>query len=239
MAELFGRRAFSSVKCLLRREKSLSCWTSQVVITLDARWPAEDGTQVAKNQVNLVCVSAEPTPVKLHVIEDAALGSVLRELGYQVSEGDVSSSGTDEIIVSAAYTSELEVHLQRGARVLLLADPTGSDNTHDNVALPVGYVALRTDSVWQGDWANSIAWVKKQGPFAGLPGGPLLEMEWAEAYAGRRSGRVAFMGATRSQLGGTDRWLGAQIRFIADDYAAWTGSDSHHDLQTQRDHPRE
>ena len=114
------------------------------------------------------------------MIEDAALGSVLRELGYQVSEGDVSSAVADEIIVASAYTSDLEVHLQRGGMLLLLADPTGLPDSHDTVALPVGYIALRADSVWQGDWANSIAWVKKQGPFAPLSGGPLLGMEWAK-----------------------------------------------------------
>jgi hypothetical protein len=150
------------------------------LITLNARWLLGDGTQVATNQVNLVCVSTEPTPVKLHVIEDSALGSVLRELGYQVSEGDVSNTETDELIVAASYTSELEAHLHRGGRILLLADPTDSGNAHDKIDLPVGYVALRADSVWQGDWANSMAWIKKQGPFAGLPGGPLLEMELAK-----------------------------------------------------------
>ena len=39
---------------------------------------------------------------------------------------------------------------------------------------------MRENSVWQGDWANSISWVKKQGPLGNLPGGPLLEMEWAD-----------------------------------------------------------
>ncbi|MCB0032879.1 MAG: hypothetical protein KDE51_02575, partial [Anaerolineales bacterium] len=30
-----------------------------------------------------------------------------------------------------------------------------------------------------GDWANSFAWVKKEGALAHLPGDPLLEMDWA------------------------------------------------------------
>jgi hypothetical protein len=185
------------------------------VITLYARWLAEDGTQIAVNQINLVCVFSEPAPVKLHVIEDAALGSVLRELGYQVSEGDVSSTAADEIIIASSYTSELEGHLQRGARVLLLADPTSSDNAHDNVALPVGYVALRADSVWQGDWANSIAWVKKQGPFAQLPGSPLLEMEWAKLMPDAvLAGLPSWVQRAHSWAGLTVGWLHKTVSLL-------------------------
>jgi hypothetical protein len=132
------------------------------------------------NQVDLVCVSAEPVPAKLHLVENPALAHVLRGLGYQVSEGDAASAAADEIVVASCYTSALEAHVQSGGQVLLLADPTLPDGSQDSVALPVGYIASRAGSVWQGDWANSIAWVKKQGPLAQLPGGPLLEMEWAK-----------------------------------------------------------
>ena len=40
-------------------------------------------------------------------------------------------------------------------------------------------IAPRAGTPWQGDWANSLSWIKKQGPFAHLPGAPLLEMEYA------------------------------------------------------------
>jgi len=57
--------------------------------------------------------------------------------------------------------------------------PVGSDSSELEAALPFGSISLRESTVWQGDWANSITWIKKQGPLAGLPGKPLLEMEWA------------------------------------------------------------
>ena len=184
------------------------------VTTLKATWLLDDGTYVAANQVNLVCVSAEPTPVKLRVIEDTALGSALRKLGYQVSEGDVNT-GEDEIIVTSSYTSKLEAYLQRGGKILLLADPTDSDNAHDNVALPVGYIALRADSVWQGDWANSISWVKKEGPFAGLPGGPLLEMEWAKLMPDAvLAGLPSWMQRDHSWAGLTLGWLHKSVSLL-------------------------
>jgi hypothetical protein len=147
------------------------------IVTLYAKWSSDDGTQFATNQVNLVCVSADPAPVKLFVFDNAALAKVLREPGYQVREGEVSDAAADEIVIASHYPRTLEVHVQNGGQVLLLADTTAS---HDkNIPLPVGSIALRENSVWQGDWANSISWVKKQGPLGNLPGGPLLEMEWA------------------------------------------------------------
>ena len=186
------------------------------VITLYAKWLLDDGTQVATNQVNLVCVSAELAPVKLHVIENAALGSVLRDLGYQISEGNVSNTGDDEIIVASSYTNDLEAYLQRGGRLLLLADPTSSQDSHNNVELPVGYVALRADSVWQGDWANSIAWVKKQGPLAGLPGGPLLEMEWAKLMPDAvLAGLPSWAQRDHSWAGLTLGWLHKSVSLLA------------------------
>ena len=83
----------------------------------------------------------------------------------------------DEIVVARSYTSALEAHVHKAAGVLLLA--ANDSRCRMAFALPVGYLAPRAGSAWQGDWANSIAWVKKQGPLAHLPGSPLLEMEWA------------------------------------------------------------
>ena len=147
--------------------------------TLYAKWLAGDGTQLATNQVNLVCVSTEPAPVRLRLVGNPALANVLRDQGYAVSEGDPSSARADEIVIARSYTSVLQAYVQGGGRLLLLADPADSQGSAESIALPVGFVLPRAGSVWQGDWANSIAWVKKQGPLAHLPGAPLLEMEWA------------------------------------------------------------
>ncbi|MGZ9220537.1 MAG: glycoside hydrolase family 2 protein [Anaerolineales bacterium] len=146
------------------------------IVTLYAKWLAEDGTQLATNQVDLICVSTEPAPVKLRVIGNTALSNVLRDLGYHVNEGDAAGA-TAEIVVACRYNSVLESYVQSGGHVLLLADPGQSNESE--IILPVGHIALRAGTTWQGDWANSIAWIKKQGPLAHLPGGPLLEMEYA------------------------------------------------------------
>ncbi len=160
------------------------------VVTLLADWLAEDGSRLATNQVDLVCVAAEPASVPLCVIGDAALADSLRNLGYRVRKGEADASvAADEIVVACRYTRALEAHVQNGGRVFLLADPGiaagtqsaagGAGSGEPAVPLPVGHVVPRAGTPWEGDWANSFAWVRKQGPLAHLPGGPLLEMEWA------------------------------------------------------------
>ena len=143
------------------------------VITLYATWLAADGTQLAVNQLDLVCVSFDPGQASLRVIDSTPIADALRALGYQVSEGDAAGGTKHEVLVACRYTTELQAHIQNGGRGILLASEAAG------TALPVGTIAPRVGTPWQGDWANSLAWIKKQGPFAHLPGEPLLEMEYA------------------------------------------------------------
>ncbi|MFT3890913.1 MAG: glycoside hydrolase family 2 TIM barrel-domain containing protein [Anaerolineales bacterium] len=142
------------------------------VVTLHTTWLADDGTQLAANQVDVTCVSFSPTPASLRVIDSKPVADALRALGYRVSEGDVSGA-KEEIVVAHSYTAELGTYIQNGGRVILLA------SGDEAMALPVGTITPRAGTPWQGDWANSLAWIRKQGPFTHIPGDPLLEMESA------------------------------------------------------------
>jgi hypothetical protein len=148
------------------------------VITLHAQWLAEDGSPLAKNQVNLVCAATPSTSARLCVVDDLALAQILRDLGYSVSEGQPAPDTiVEEIVVATQYTDTVKTTVQQGGRVLLLAADVPENSS--SIPLPVGQLITRAGTAWQGDWANSFAWVKKQGPLAHLPGDPLLEMEWA------------------------------------------------------------
>ncbi len=89
--------------------------------------------------------------------------------------------------------------MQKGARVLLLADEDfavsmkasqtttasayispAASAANRNMRLPAGAIAARKNTHWEGDWATSFSWLNKSGPFAALPGKPLLEMEYAD-----------------------------------------------------------
>jgi hypothetical protein len=162
------------------------------IVTLSARWQAADGSLLAANRVELACV-APPVPSNpVHIADDAGLAAVLANLGYAVTSGEpLPDPATGVTVVARIYTRALEAYVQQGGRFVLLADTgaiapavlsAGAISTAapalEAVRLPVGQIVPRAHTVWEGDWANSFAWLRKQGPFASLPGGPLLEMEW-------------------------------------------------------------
>jgi hypothetical protein len=149
------------------------------MITVEAQWLDGAGSVVAHSTVELACVEPVSTPGKVAVIDDEGLAGTLAELGYEVvphSQGE--SSDRSVLLVARHYTPALQEAVQGGARLLVLAGP--DFNTGPSaIRLPIGSVIPRARTAWQGDWATSFSWLKKSGPFAGLPGGPLLEMEYA------------------------------------------------------------
>ena len=36
----------------------------------------------------------------------------------------------------------------------------------------------RQDTMWRGDWISSFGWLRRHGPFAALPGGPLMDLSF-------------------------------------------------------------
>ncbi len=146
------------------------------IVTVTADWRDDGGAVIATNAVEIVCLPQIEAAGNLRVVDDAALAAALRGLGYQVSEGAEGASG--ELLVARTYTEALMTMVQQGARLLLITDAAAAHAPGAN-GLPNIYVAPREGTSWQGDWATSFAWVRKQGPLAALPGSPILEMEWA------------------------------------------------------------
>ncbi len=144
---------------------------------LHATWLADDGHQLARNQIRLTCVKPAKVAGRLRIVANPALTETLRGLGYQVSEGEPSGAAQDEIVIAGTYDQAIKDHLQQGGRVIVLADAKSSAEP-GAVRLPVGHITPREGTSWQGDWATSFSWMRKDGPLAGLPGNPLLEMEF-------------------------------------------------------------
>ncbi|HRW04319.1 MAG TPA: hypothetical protein P5121_04455, partial [Caldilineaceae bacterium] len=125
----------------------------------------------------LACVEP-PTPnCTVAVVDNEELAAVLTALGYTV----VALDGTtvDVPVIATRYTAALQDAVQQGLALLLLAGPE-RDEAPDRASLPIGQVIARHGTGWQGDWATSFSWLRKAGPFAALPGPPLLAMEYAE-----------------------------------------------------------
>jgi hypothetical protein len=91
-------------------------------------------------------------------------------LGYRVAP----SMDKADILVAQALDADLCGAVRNGARLVLLAE-------RDFELQPVFphwqavRVVRREGTMWQGDWASSFSWLRREGPFARLPGGPLID----------------------------------------------------------------
>jgi hypothetical protein len=140
-------------------------------LPIEVTWADGQGRTLATGHVEVAWTTAPRPAQRIRVVDDGDLGQMLAGLGYTLVEADAVG---DVVLVARQYTPELQVAVQAGARLLLLAGPHS-----EGIRLPVGQVRPRAGTPWQGDWATSFSWLKKHGPFAALPGGPLLEMEYA------------------------------------------------------------
>jgi hypothetical protein len=145
------------------------------LIMLRAQWIDENGQQVAENLVELASVAPAGAGRAVTVFDNPQLAEALHQMGYHV--GDTAEEGV--LIIASTFTEDLRSKVQAGARLLILASPE-SLAMEGTVQLPLMGLVPRAGSPWQGDWATSFSWLRKDGPFASLPGGPLLEMEYAE-----------------------------------------------------------
>lgn len=127
-----------------------------------------DGARLASNHVDLTIfpqrIPPDPTPLWT---PDPDLAERLSTLGYQV----VAGRQTAGAVVANRFDADLADYIREGGRLLLLADHPEAIGTH----LPGTQVKAREGTPWHGDWASSFAWVRRQGPLADLPAGPLLD----------------------------------------------------------------
>ncbi len=143
--------------------------------TISARWISDDGQQIAAGSVEVAYLEPPVSAKPLCVVDDAELATTLSALGYQL----VDSMEEAALLVTRSVTPEVIAAVQGGANALLIAgvEMLGQPNA---ISLPFATMVPREGTQWQGDWATSFSWLRKEGPFEHLPGGPLMEMEYAK-----------------------------------------------------------
>jgi len=154
-------------------------------------------TELARNELP-VSIYAPRAAAKVTVgATSPELADYARSLGYTVAD-----AGKADIVLTHALGSDDIEAMRLGRRYLVLAD--GSVETHRNLRLeppraepptmpaskerarhlgaegqlPNIGLALRDGTLWRGDWIANFSWLKRTGAFAGIPGGPLLDVSF-------------------------------------------------------------
>ena len=128
---------------------------------------------LARNWLDVALHPCREKPSTRHTVwsPDGDIASRLRDLGYTIAR-DISRAS---LVVVRENNPDLASHVRDGGRLLLIADapmPLYPLFPHwQNVK-----IEARNGTPWQGDWASSFAWLMRAGPFAALPGAPLLDM---------------------------------------------------------------
>ncbi|GGF28600.1 hypothetical protein GCM10011321_20030 [Youhaiella tibetensis] len=157
------------------------------------------GKELAGNEIAISVYAQRSTAGLPRVAtSDAGLAARATVLGYQV----VDAASADVVLARSLAAADI-LAMQQGARYVVLAD--GKAPTHRNLrsdvgtreppfmpivdetpGMPMGSEAQlpninlveRQGTIWRGDWIANFSWIKRQGAFADLPGGPLLDASY-------------------------------------------------------------
>ncbi len=163
---------------------------SPLSVPLDAAQPAtvridfvlrdRGGAVINRNFVEVAVLPPRQTAGLPRVwAADAPLAERLFALGYALARSPAEA----EVAVATCIDDTLVEAVRRGARLVLLAEdeeavrlrkprgPASSDHRYPSIA-----IQARRGTVLKGDWVSTFSWLRRGGPFARLPGGPMLEL---------------------------------------------------------------
>ena len=97
----------------------------------------------------------------------------------------VAEVGDAQALLATRLTTPVRERLLAGGRVLLianssdaLADPDRALPASDRHNFPKMELRERRRTPWDGQWMGAFGWRRTDGPWAALPGGPLLDEHW-------------------------------------------------------------
>ncbi len=134
------------------------------------RLRSRDGRLLAANEVEIAIYAKRRTPDLSLWSSQGDIRDRLQALGYELAE----RAETADVIVETQTSASLAAFVRAGGRAVLLTETPGSLTPFFPHWQNVKVVA-RDGTLWRGDWASSFAWLRRQGAFSTLPGGPLLD----------------------------------------------------------------
>ena len=159
----------------------------------------EAGQTRATNSVEIAVYAARPILPRPSVsTRDPTVAAFAQALGYAVVPGPEA-----DIVLARSLNAADIAAMQAGKRYVVFAD--GANKTQRNLRVDEGpreqpfipivddtpglprysdsllpniTLIARHGTMWRGDWIAGFSWVRRQGPLAALPGGPLFDLSF-------------------------------------------------------------
>jgi hypothetical protein len=187
-ARLAWRFAGRSGEAALGRDPTtiaLSARAADVIAVVPLELDARDGKGrvLSRNALELCVVPplTGTTPSLFPV--DAAASSLLAAIGWPKRAATVEDA---ETLVATRLTTPIREALIAGRKVVLIAnspdaliDPERKLPLNDRHNFPMMLLRERAGTPWDGQWMGAFTWRRMEGPWSGLPGGPMLDEHWS------------------------------------------------------------
>jgi Glycosyl hydrolases family 2, sugar binding domain/Glycosyl hydrolases family 2/Glycosyl hydrolases family 2, TIM barrel domain len=163
----------------------LSAGAADAIAIVPLELEARDGKGrfLSRNAMELCVVpplgGAAPS---LFAIDDAASGA-LAAIGWPNRAATAEGAAT---LVATRLTTPIREALIAGRKVVLIAnspdaliDPERKLPLNDRHNFPSMLLRERAGTPWDGQWMGAFTWRRMEGPWSGLPGGPMLDEHWS------------------------------------------------------------
>jgi hypothetical protein len=137
--------------------------------------------EIGRNHLNLVFFPRRAGPAIAGPLwtPNPALAERLSALGYRT----VGSMDEAELVVVQQFDADIASLGRTGGRVLLLIDDEDAIGPYFprvDIFSPQMRPRRREGTPWSGYWVTSFSWLRRDGPFAHIPGEPFLDQSFQQ-----------------------------------------------------------
>jgi glycosyl hydrolase family 2 len=151
-----------------------------VALELEAR-EGEAPVVLSRNVLELCVAPSLDGGPSLFPIDEAA-SNLLAAIGWPSRSATAEDA---EVLLAMRLTSPVREALIAGHKVVLIAnssealiDPERKLPLNDRHNFPSMLLRERPGAPWDGQWMGAFTWRRTDGPWSGLPGGPMLDEHW-------------------------------------------------------------
>jgi hypothetical protein len=151
-------------------------------LTLELEAHGSDGRLLSRNALEFCAVPPLHGEAPALFAMDPAAQSLLAAIDWPNSPEMAEEA---DMLLATRLTTPVREALIGGLKVLLIAnsadalvDPKRSLPLSDRHNFPAMLLRPREGSPWDGQWMGAFCWRRTDGPWSGLPNGPMLDEHW-------------------------------------------------------------